>query len=295
MSNPSGVRIQSSIFRLSRYIQYGRRGPRTGTAARGPGKRGKPMLMLYFSGTGNSRYVAEAFSRRMEAECHSIEETADFAARLTAHVEVAVCYPVYCSGVPRLMREFAIRYQGAFQGKKVLIFCTQMLYSGDGARAFTDLFPPGWFTVLYAEHFFMPGNLCNVLPAWTFGEGFARRRAEKAEEKIERICRNLERGRRVRRGFGRPSRLLGGMQRHYLLTTEDKARDAVTIGEGCTGCGLCASRCPAGNLLLVRGRPVPQARCMFCYRCVNLCPRQAITVCYDKTVKAQYHGVPAEK
>ena len=149
------------------------------------------MLMLYFSGTGNSRYVAEAFSRRMEAECHSIEETADFAARLAAHVEVAVCYPVYCSGVPRLMREFAIRYQGAFQGKKVLIFCTQMLYSGDGARAFTDLFPPGWFTVLYAEHFFMPGNLCNVLPAWTFGEGFARRRAEKAEEKIERICRNL--------------------------------------------------------------------------------------------------------
>ena len=206
-----------------------------------------------------------------------------------------MCYPVYCSGVPRLMREFAIRYQGAFQGKKVLIFCTQMLYSGDGARAFTDLFPPGWFTVLYAEHFFMPGNLCNVLPAWTFGEGFARHRAEKAEEKIERICRNLERGRRVHRGFGRPSRLLGGMQRHYLPTTEDKARNAVTIGEGCTGCGLCASRCPAGNLLLVRGRPVPQARCMFCYRCVNLCPRQAITVCYDKTVKAQYHGVPAEK
>ena len=85
----------------------------------------------------------------------------------------------------------------------------------------------------------MPGNLCNVLPTWTFGEGFARRRAEKAEEKIERICRNLKRGRRVRRGFGRPSRLLGGMQRHYLPTTEDKARNAVTIGEGCTGCGLC--------------------------------------------------------
>ena len=85
------------------------------------------------------------------------------------------------------------------------------------------------------------------------------------------------------------------MQSHYLPTTEDKARDAVTIGEGCTGCGLCASRCPAGNLLLVRGRPVPQARCMFCYRCVNLCPRQAITVCYDRTVKVQYHGVPVEK
>lgn len=192
-----------------------------------------------------------------------LKRRADFAARMAAHTEVAVCYPVYCSGVPRPMREFAIRYQGAFQGKQVLIFCTQMLYSGDGARAFTDLFPPGWFTVRYAEHFFMPGNLCNVMPAWTFGEKFARRCAEKAEEKIERICRNLERGRRVRRGFGRPSRLLGALQRQYLPATEDKARDAVTIGEGCTGCGLCASRCPAGNLLLVRGKPVPQAAACF--------------------------------
>lgn len=116
------------------------------------------MLMLYFSGTGNSRYVAEAFSRRVGAECHSIEEAADFAARMAAHTEVAVCYPVYCSGVPRPMREFAIRYQGAFQGKQVLIFCTQMLYSGDGARAFTDLFPPGLVHRPVCRAFFYAGQ-----------------------------------------------------------------------------------------------------------------------------------------
>ena len=76
-------------------------------------------------------------------------------------------------------------------------------------------------------------------------------------------------------------------------TTRVSVQDARHAGQGRTS--PCECRCPAGNLLLVRGRPVPQARCMFCYRCVNLCPRQAITVCYDKTVKAQYHGVPAEK
>ena len=36
------------------------------------------MLMLYFSGTGNSKYIAESFGRRMAAECRSIEEKADF-------------------------------------------------------------------------------------------------------------------------------------------------------------------------------------------------------------------------
>lgn len=34
---------------------------------------------------------------------------------------------------------------------------------------------------------------------------------------------------------------------------------------------------------------------MFCYRCVNLCPRQAITVRYRKPVKEQYHGIPSGK
>ena len=36
------------------------------------------MLMLYFSGTGNSKYIASTFSKKMNAKCHSIEEKIDF-------------------------------------------------------------------------------------------------------------------------------------------------------------------------------------------------------------------------
>ena len=57
------------------------------------------MLMLYFSGTGNSKYIAESFGRRMAAECRSIEEKADFPALLAAHRAIGFCYPAYRSGV----------------------------------------------------------------------------------------------------------------------------------------------------------------------------------------------------
>ena len=36
------------------------------------------MVMFYFSGTGNSEYIARKFSERMEIVCHSIEENIDF-------------------------------------------------------------------------------------------------------------------------------------------------------------------------------------------------------------------------
>ena len=36
------------------------------------------MLMLYFSGTGNSKYIANLFSKKVNAKCYSIEENIDF-------------------------------------------------------------------------------------------------------------------------------------------------------------------------------------------------------------------------
>ena len=109
------------------------------------------MLMLYFSGTGNSKYIAESFGRRMAAECRSIEEKADFPALLAAHRAIGFCFPAYRSGVPRPVREFAGRFQENLRGKKLILFCTQALFSGDGALAFTDLYM-NFHRITHANH-----------------------------------------------------------------------------------------------------------------------------------------------
>lgn len=36
------------------------------------------MVIVYFSGTGNSKYIAENFASRMQIEAHSIEENINF-------------------------------------------------------------------------------------------------------------------------------------------------------------------------------------------------------------------------
>ena len=79
------------------------------------------MVVLYFSGTGNSKFIARHFAKKMGAECHSIEEKIDFKQLFDLVDTVAVVYPIYGSCVPRIMREFVALYMEEFQKKKLII------------------------------------------------------------------------------------------------------------------------------------------------------------------------------
>ena len=248
------------------------------------------MIVLYFSGTGNSEYIAKGFARRMGADCHSIEEDADFAALLSAHDTVAVCYPIYASCVPRILRDFAASYRAVLADKKLIILCTQMMFSGDGARAFARLLPGCDCSVLYAEHFNMPNNICNF---WLFPirEGERRRKQRTADRKLERVCREIRHGVVRRRGWSRFSALLGQLQNSSWPTVEEQKKGSFLADGDCSRCGLCVSRCPVQNLALGEDGVIQKNNCILCYRCVNLCPQRAATVMLHTKPKRQYKGM----
>ena len=89
------------------------------------------MVIVYFSGTGNSAYLAKLFARQMECECYSIEEAIDFEAVFQKQDIIAICYPIYGSCVPKIMRDFAAKHRSLLEQKKLIIFCSQMMFSGD--------------------------------------------------------------------------------------------------------------------------------------------------------------------
>ena len=111
------------------------------------------MVVFYFSATGNSKYVAGLFCKNMNSDYHSIEDDADFGQLIAQNDTVCFCYPIYGSRVPRLMRDFVVKHMQLLENKKLIILCTQMGFSGDGARVLTDLLPRGFVNVIYANIF----------------------------------------------------------------------------------------------------------------------------------------------
>jgi len=177
------------------------------------------------------------------------------------------------------------------KNKKLIIFCTQMIFSGDGARAFTDLFPRGSFEVICAEHFFMPNNVCNFFITPLASERMIKKYLAKAERKMQLVCVDIEAGVVRKRGFNVISMLLGLPQGIFLPLIERKARNSLKITAACTSCGLCVSVCPTKNLKLDNRSVAHERKCTLCYRCINLCPKKAITIFFHGKVKRQYKGI----
>lgn len=249
------------------------------------------MLTLYFSGTGNSKYIAELFSNKITSECHSIEEALDFSDLIESNDTLTFCYPIYGSCVPKIMRNFVTEHKEAIEKKNIIIFCTQLLFSGDGARAFTDLFENSKPDVIYAEHFNMPNNICNIRILPVAGRKKLDRAIKKSDHKMDQIIRNINNGKVVKRGFNLFSKTLGKSQSAFWPEIEKRYADSIRTDGDCNGCGLCVKLCPTKNLTLVNGKIIQNNKCIICYRCINACPQKSITVGYLKKPRKQYKGL----
>jgi len=252
------------------------------------------MVMIYFSGTGNSEYIARRFSILMGIACHSIEEKIDFTPLLTGADTIAFCYPIYGSTVPRIMREFVAKHRIVIRKKKLIIFCTQMFFSGDGARAFARLIPSCDKQVIYAEHFNMPNNICNFF-LFPIRDRERIRKKKAADKKLALVCRNLQNGISKKRGWNPISTALGKTQNAGFPKMEESGRGSFIADQNCTKCGLCVKKCPMHNLELNNGKIIQKNNCTLCYRCVNLCPKKAATVLLHAKPKRQYKAISRQK
>lgn len=223
-------------------------------------------MIFYFSGTGNSEWVA----------CQLARLTGDEAVNITALREIpkvwdveqlGFVFPVYAWGAPEPVISFAKRLEKS----EVFTFgvCTCGGEAGLAMKRFAEVYP-----LNSSYSLVMPNNY--ILGTDTDSDAAIKGKLARATEELEQIAAEVSQQRPIYRvREGRLAKLKSSAA-NFGFNRFARSAKPFSAGAPCNGCGLCAAECPANAISMQGGRPVWAAQCFQCMRCINQCPTGAI-------------------
>ncbi len=244
-------------------------------------------MIIYFSGTGNSRYAAKVMAQVLDDEIVDAGklikagQTGDFS---SGKPWVFAC-PVYSWRMPRIFSDFIDK--SAFSGSKEAYFvltCGSEI--GEAGKYAREMCERKGLSYRGALQVAMPENLITLFKAPP---------REKIGEMIEAAIPVLKAGaEKIRAGEELPPVKTGfmdriksgpineGFTRYFLKSTDFYATDA------CISCGKCAENCVMNNITMENEKPRWGDTCTQCMACICHCPVEAIEYGKRTRGKARY-------
>lgn len=246
----------------------------------------KKAVIFYFSGTGNTWWVAKNIGRKlresaMKVRTVSIESLTIGEANklISASDMVGFGYPIYCSDIPQNMKEFMKKIR-AEEEKKAFVFCTQESFSGDGSRVATEFLSHTHLDIQYSMHINMPNNITAAVSplGYKYSPKEQNELLKKAAERIDKFVYYILEDIPGVVGFNKAAKALGSVQRMPYRKLYKKAKHMISFSPKCTHCGYCESICPVDNITVTAIGNITYNKCIQCMRCYNYCPHTAIRV-----------------
>lgn len=232
-------------------------------------------MIVYFSGTGNSRYCAKMAS---DLRRDSVTDSFDFIrneerANLESEKPWIFVCPTYSWQMPRVFEDFIEKT--VFTGSREAYFIlTCGGETGNASERVKELCDKKGFEFKGLLPVVMPDNYIVMFKAPT--EEKSAEMIKKAEEKMKKgieLIKNGESFPAVK--VNAADRLKSGIVNEGFYRFFIKAKGFRVKG-ACIGCGKCEEVCVLGNIKMKDGKPIWGDRCTQCMACISLCPQKAI-------------------
>lgn len=238
-------------------------------------------MILYFSGTGNSRLVAQALAEHLQQPLRRWQDVRpDDLEKATA---IGFVFPIYAWGLPRVFRDWLVAQAGLPAKAWMVATCGDDI--GLTPLELRNLLRPKHCTLVAAFSVQMP-NTYVALPGFDVDAPEEQeRRLRDYEQRIETIAMFLETiivEKEVQElqyldvvegSFPwLKSRILRPLFNRWLVG-DHRFRST----KACIHCRKCEKTCPMGNITMTTEiRPQWNGRCADCFACFHVCPTNAI-------------------
>ena len=245
-------------------------------------------MIVYYTGTGNSRYVAQRFAAALGDDLITANEYIknDTPADLYSDWPWVFVSPTYGWQIPHIFADFLRR--GRFTGsRKAYFVMTCGSEIGNANKYNRDLCAEKAISCMGTAQIVMPENYIAMFSAPHADK--ARQIVAQAEPSIDRAIAAIQRNQSfapTRNNLY--DRFMSGPVNPIFYKFFVKA-DAFAASGACIGCGQCAKRCPMNNVTLKDGKPVWGRNCTHCMACICYCPKEAIEYGKKSVGQPRYH------
>lgn len=230
-------------------------------------------MILYFSGTGNSRFVAKNLSKILEDEVVSLNHVFKETNQSDFYSEKPYVFvtPSHMSRMPLKVENYLLNAH--FEGNKNAYFIfTAGQAIGNAGKYCEKICQKHHFVYKGTQAVQMPANY--VVMYDVLNKNDAIKKAQEVIPVIEKIGKTIQKCDSLKNDQLRGHKLFGAFAPafHKVMVSSKPFKVEGT----CIGCQKCIEVCPLNNIQFIDGKPVWNNQCMHCMACISICPQEVI-------------------